>query len=64
MADAVAQIARYRQGPTFVRGDLSSLPAVNAALRVDQPEQALDALAAHLERHVDVAALLRIAGRA
>ena len=25
---------------------------------------ALDALAAHLERHVDVAALLRIAGRA
>jgi transmembrane sensor len=43
--DAVAQIARYRGGPTFVRGDLSALPAVNAALRVDQPEQALDALA-------------------
>ena len=45
VADAVAQIARYREGPTFVRGDLSALPAVNAALRVDQPEQALDALA-------------------
>lgn len=45
VADAVAQVARYRAGPTFVRGDLSSLPAVSAALRVDQPEQALDALA-------------------
>lgn len=46
VADAVAQIARYRDGATFVRGDLSTLPAVNAALRVDQPEQALDVLAA------------------
>ncbi|WP_312316826.1 FecR domain-containing protein [Stenotrophomonas sp.] len=46
VADAVAQIARYRDGTTFVRGDLSTLPAVNAALRVDQPEQALDVLAA------------------
>lgn len=45
VTDAVAEIARYRPGPTFVRGDLSALPAVNAALRVDQPEQALDALA-------------------
>lgn len=45
VADAVAQIARYRDGPTYVRGDLSSLPTVNAALRADQPEQALDALA-------------------
>lgn len=45
VADAVAQIARYRDGPTFVRGDLSALPAVNAALHVDQPEQALEALA-------------------
>ncbi|WP_315390133.1 FecR domain-containing protein [uncultured Stenotrophomonas sp.] len=42
---AVDQIARYRSGPTFVRGDLSALSPVNAALRVDQPEQALDALA-------------------
>lgn len=46
VADAVAQIARYRDGAIFVRGDLSTLPAVSAALRVDQPEQALDALAA------------------
>jgi transmembrane sensor len=45
VADAVTQIARYRSGPTFLRGDLAALPAVNAALRVDQPEQALDALA-------------------
>lgn len=42
---AVERIGRYRQGPTFVRGDLSTLPAVNAALRLDRPEQALDALA-------------------
>lgn len=46
VATAVAQIARYRSGPTFVRGDLSALPAVNAALRVDRPDQALEALAA------------------
>jgi transmembrane sensor len=46
VADAVAQVARYRRGPTFVRGDLSGLPSLNAALRVDHPEQALDALAA------------------
>lgn len=45
VSTAVQRIARYRQGPTFVRGELSSLPAVNAALRVDRPEQALDALA-------------------
>ena len=43
---ALRQVARYRRGATFVRGDLSALQAVNAALRVDQPEQALDALAA------------------
>lgn len=46
VAEAVTQIARYRDGATFVQGDLSALPAVSAALRVDQPEQALDALAA------------------
>jgi transmembrane sensor len=28
-----------------VQGDLSTLPAVSAALRIDRPEQALDALA-------------------
>ena len=39
------RIARYRSGATFVRGDLSALPAVNAAFRTDRPEQALDALA-------------------
>jgi len=50
--DAVAQIARYRPGPTFVRGDLSTLSPVNAALRVDQPEQALDALAMAAGLHV------------
>ncbi|MEN5266342.1 FecR domain-containing protein [Stenotrophomonas sp. TWI587] len=43
--EAVQRIARYRSGATFVRGDLSALPAVNAALRIDRPEQALDALA-------------------
>ncbi len=43
--DAVRRIARYRAGATFVRGDLSALPTVNAAFRIDRPEQALDALA-------------------
>jgi len=43
--EAVRRIARYRSGPTFVRGDLASLPAINAAFRIDRPEQALDALA-------------------
>ncbi len=43
--DAVRRIARYRPGATFVRGDLSTLPSVNAAFRIDRPEQALDALA-------------------
>ncbi|MGF6417874.1 transmembrane sensor [Stenotrophomonas sp. AN71] len=46
VADAVQWVGRYRAGPTFVRGDLSQLPAVSAALRIDRPEQALDALAA------------------
>ncbi len=46
VAEAVRRLARYRAGPTFVRGDLSHLPAVSAALRIDRPEQALDALAA------------------
>ncbi|MGM3213380.1 hypothetical protein ACS229_27035, partial [Klebsiella pneumoniae] len=46
VADAVQRVGRYRAGPTFVRGDLSRLPAVSAALRIDRPEQALDALAA------------------
>ncbi|HHA2974341.1 TPA: FecR domain-containing protein [Stenotrophomonas maltophilia] len=46
VADAVRGVGRYRAGPTFVRGDLSRLPAVSAALRIDRPEQALDALAA------------------
>lgn len=46
VADAVQWVGRYRAGPTFVRGDLSRLPAVSAALRIDRPEQALDALAA------------------
>lgn len=46
VADAVQSVGRYRAGPIFVRGDLSRLPAVSAALRIDRPEQALDALAA------------------
>lgn len=46
VAEAVRGVGRYRAGPTFVRGDLSALPAVSAALRIDHPEQALDALAA------------------
>lgn len=46
VADAVQWVGRYRAGPTFVRGDLSRLPAVSAALRIDRPEQALDALVA------------------
>ena len=46
VADAVQWVGRYRAGPTFVRGDLSRLPAISAALRIDRPEQALDALAA------------------
>ena len=43
--EAVRRIARYRPGATFVRGDMTGLPAVNAAFRIDRPEQALDALA-------------------
>ncbi|MEG0184983.1 MAG: FecR domain-containing protein [Stenotrophomonas sp.] len=46
MVDAVHEVGRYRAGPTFVRGDLSTMPAVSAALRIEQPEQALDALVA------------------
>ncbi|XFC40392.1 FecR domain-containing protein [Stenotrophomonas indicatrix] len=46
VTDAVHEVGRYRAGPTFVRGNLQSLPAISAALRVDHPEQALDALAA------------------
>lgn len=46
MDTAIAEVGRYRAGPTFIRGDLSALPAINAAFRVDEPEQALDALAA------------------
>ncbi|MNC77505.1 hypothetical protein D3C75_1294740 [compost metagenome] len=46
VTDAVHEVGRYRAGPTFVRGNLQALPAVSAALRVDHPEQALDALAA------------------
>lgn len=46
VVEAVQDVARYRAGPTFVRGDLSRLPAISAALRIDRPEQALDALAA------------------
>ena len=45
VAAAVQQVARYRRGPTLVHGDLSGLPAVSAALRLDRPEQALDTLA-------------------
>lgn len=45
VAEAIEQIARYRRGPTFVRGDFSRLPEVNAAFHVDRPEEALDALA-------------------
>ena len=46
VTEAVQWVGRYRAGPTFVRGDLSKLPAVSAALRIDRPEQALDALVA------------------
>lgn len=44
--DALAAIDRYRAGPILMRGDLSALPPINAALRIDRPDQALDALAA------------------
>lgn len=46
VADAVEQLARYRAGPLLIRGDVSALPKVSAALRIARPEQALDALAA------------------
>lgn len=52
VVDAVHEVSRYRRGATFVRGDLSRLPAVSAALRIDQPDQALDALAATAGLHV------------
>ena len=45
VAQAVEAIGRYRSGPTFILGDLTGLPAINAAFRITQPEQALDALA-------------------
>lgn len=43
--EALRQLGRYRSGHIFVRGDLSMLAPVNAAFRIDHPEQALDALA-------------------
>ncbi|HEX7991753.1 MAG TPA: FecR domain-containing protein [Stenotrophomonas sp.] len=46
VTQVLAELQRYRSGHVFVRGDLSALPPINAALRLDQPEQALDALAA------------------
>ena len=46
VTQVLAELGRYRPGHVFVRGDLSALPPINAALRLDQPEQALDALAA------------------
>lgn len=46
VAEAIQRLGRYRSGPTWVRGDLSSLPPVSAALRIDRPEQAMDTLAA------------------
>ena len=46
VTQVLAELQRYRPGHVFVRGDLSALPPINAALRLDQPEQALDALAA------------------
>ncbi|RMH87880.1 DUF4880 domain-containing protein [Lysobacter pythonis] len=46
VADALRRLGRYRSGPILVHGDLSRLPTVSAALRIDRPEQALDTLAA------------------
>lgn len=46
VTQVLAELQRYRPGHVFVRGDLSALPPINAALRLDKPEQALDALAA------------------
>lgn len=46
VADAIDRIGRYRQGPIFIHGDISKLAQVNAAFRIDHPEQALDVLAA------------------
>lgn len=46
VAQVLAELGRYRPGHIFIRGDLSRLPRLNTALRLDQPEQALDALAA------------------
>lgn len=46
VASAIARIGRYRAGRIVVRGDLSDLPPINAAVRIDQPERALDTLAA------------------
>ena len=40
------ELDRYRPGRIFIRGDLSALPRINGALRLEQPEQALDAVAA------------------
>ncbi|MBD9367312.1 FecR domain-containing protein [Xanthomonas sp. XNM01] len=44
--EAIARLQPYRAGRIVVQGDLSALPSVNAALRTDHPEAALDALAA------------------
>lgn len=46
VAQVLAELGRYRPGRIFIRGDLSALPHINTALRLDRPEQALDALAA------------------
>ncbi len=46
VAGALQDIGRYRRGPIIVHGDLAGLAPVTAALRIDQPERALDVLAA------------------
>ncbi|SHL52784.1 FecR family protein [Sphingobium sp. YR657] len=43
---AVAEIGRYRNGPTFVLGDVDRLPRVTAIIRADRADEGLDAVAA------------------
>ncbi len=47
-ARAVAEIGRYRGGPTLVFGDMDTLPSVTAVVLADRADEGLDALAATL----------------
>ena len=46
LADVIAEIGRYRSGPTWIWADLGARPPVSGALRIDDADAALRDLAA------------------